>query len=177
MKYVAGEGFIAGDSHVKLSTVVYGNVTNSTGSIIPLMWDFINKGKTLQLYGADMTRFLLDIDEAVNIVFTSLKYKGCNIIPITKSFKIIDLFDIFHENFGLEYEVTQPRTGEKIHEIMASSEEIRRMEINESDNVYLLHPNKDLNMISFKNDEYSSRDVCLTKDELREYLEIKNYYK
>ena len=51
------------------------------------------------------------------------------------------------------------------------------MEINESDNVYLLHPNKDLNMISFKNDEYSSRDVCLTKDELREYLEIKNYYK
>ena len=45
MKFVAGESFIvnAEDSNVKLSTAVYGNVLNSTGSVIPLIWDAIKK--------------------------------------------------------------------------------------------------------------------------------------
>ena len=42
MKYVAGEGFISGASNVKLTTAIYGNGTNSTGSVIPLIWNFIN---------------------------------------------------------------------------------------------------------------------------------------
>jgi hypothetical protein len=45
------------------------------------------------------------------------------------------------------------------------------------DNVYLLDPKKDYNELSFTNDEYSSRDNCLTKEELRDYLKNKNFYK
>ena len=177
MKYVAGESFISNNSNVNLTTVIYGNVTNSTGSIIPLIWDFINKNATLQLYGEDMTRFLLDVDDAVDLVLKSLNYKQSNVIPVAKSFKIKDLFEIFHEEFSLKYVTTSPRTGEKIHEIMASSEEIRRMKFIKEDNLYLLDPKTEYNEVSFINDEYSSRDNCLTKEELRNYLKLKNFYR
>jgi UDP-glucose 4-epimerase len=177
MKYVAGEGFIVGDSNCNLTTAIYGNVTNSTGSIIPLIWKYLEKKETLSLYGSEMTRFLLDVDDAVELILKSFNYKQCNIIPVAKSFKVLDLFDIFKEEFGLSYKVTEPRTGEKIHEIMASSEEIRRMEYIEKDNIFLLHPQKDINELEFINNEYSSRDNCLTKNELYEYLKTKKFYK
>ncbi len=177
MKYVAGEGFISGVSNVKLTTAIYGNVTNSTGSIIPLIWDSIEKGRELQLYGSDMTRFLLDIDEAVNLVLKSVNYENCNLIPTAKSFRVLDLFEIYREKFGLTYKITNPRVGEKIHEIMASSEEVRRMEYINNDNIYLLHPKSDINKVNFMNNEYSSRDVCLHKEELLEYLSSRNFYK
>jgi UDP-glucose 4-epimerase len=177
MKYVAGEGFISGDSNVKLTTLVYGNVTNSTGSIIPLMWDFIDKKIPLKLYGSEMTRFLLDVEEAMDLILKSVNYNNCNLIPIAKSFRIIDLFEIYKEVFGLSYEISNPRTGEKIHEIMASSEEIRRMEFVEKDNIFILHPRKDINKVNFTNNEYSSSDNCLTKNELYEYLKAKNFYR
>lgn len=177
MKYVAGEGFISGKSKCKLTTAIYGNVTNSTGSIIPLIWNCIEKKRSLQLYGNDMTRFLLDVDDAIDLILKSTVYGNCNIIPVTKSFKIKDLFEIYKEKFGLLYEVTEPRTGEKIHEIMASSEEIRRMEFIKEENIYLLHPQKIINKLDFTNNEYSSRDCCLSKEELYTYLDSKNFYK
>lgn len=177
MKYVAGESFISGKSKCKLTTAVYGNVTNSTGSIIPLIWNYIEKGKTLSLYGVEMTRFLLDVEDAVDLVLKSTKYTNCNIIPAAKSFKVKDLFDIYKEEFGLSYKVTEPRTGEKIHEIMAASEEIRRMEFIKKDNIYIIHPQKHINKLQFVNNEYSSRDCCLSKDELYKYLKSKNFYK
>ena len=176
MKYVAGEGFIVGDSNCKLTTAIYGNVTNSTGSIIPLIWNFIKKDETLSLYGVEMTRFLLDVEEAIDLIMKSPFYEGCNIIPIAKSFKVKDLFDIYRKKFGLKYVITEPRTGEKIHEIMASSEEVRRMELVRRDNIYLLHPQKDINKVSFENNEYSSKDHCLTRSQLYDYLESKNFY-
>ncbi len=177
MKYVAGEGFISGESNCKLTTAIYGNVTNSTGSIIPLIWNFIKNNKKLALYGENMTRFLLDVDEAIDLILKSAKYEKCNLVPVANSFKIKDLFEIYSKEFGLKYEITKPRTGEKIHEIMASNEEMRRMEFIKEDNLYLLHPKKEINQISFKNDEYSSRDYCLNKDNLYEYLKNKNFYK
>ena len=177
MKYVAGEGFISGKSKCKLTTAVYGNVTNSTGSVIPLIWDSINKGKTLQLYGVEMTRFLLDVNDAIDLILKSTKYSNCNIVPAAKSFKVKDLFEIYKEEFGLSFEITEPRTGEKIHEIMAASEEIRRMEFIKKDKIYIIHPKKHINKLKFINNEYSSRDYCLSKKELYKYLKSKNFFK
>ena len=177
MKYVAGESFIANNSECNLTTAIYGNVTNSTGSIIPLIWNFIKNDKEIELYNPDMTRFLLDVDDAIDLILKSMDYKNCNVIPVTKSFLIKDLFDIYKENFGLKYKITNERTGEKIHEIMSSSEEIRRMDFIEKDNIYLLYPNKIINKVYFSNNEYSSKDNCLTKQELYNYLNSKNFFK
>jgi UDP-glucose 4-epimerase len=177
MKYVAGECFIAGDSPCNLTTVVYGNVMNSTGSIIPLMWEYIKSGKTLSLYGEDMTRFLLDVDDAVDLILKSLKYKGCNVIPYIRSFRVLELFNMFEKKFGLKYEISEPRTGEKIHEIMASSEEIRRMEYMEDDNLLILDPTSNGDDLEFPNNEYSSRDNTLEYIELERYLEKNNFFR
>ena len=124
-----------------------------------------------------MTRFLLDIEDAINLILKSQNYKNCNLIPISKSFSVKDLFEIYNEEFGLSYDIGIPRVGEKIHEIMASSEEVRRMSKNEKDNIYILHPQRDVNNLEFINNEYSSRDYCITKEDLRNFLKNKNFYK
>lgn len=52
MKFVAGESFIvnSNNSNTKLSCAIYGNVLNSTGSIIPLIWNAIENKYALKLY-------------------------------------------------------------------------------------------------------------------------------
>lgn len=177
MKYVAGEGFISGKSNVKLTTAIYGNVMNSTGSVIPLIWKFIENNRTLQLYSNEMTRFILDIDDGIDLILKAMNFQNCNVIMDAKSFKITDLFEIYADKFGLKYEITEPRSGEKIHEIMASSEEIRRMKYFKEDKLYALYPDRQINEVSFPNNEYSSRDFCITKNELMSFLEKRNYYK
>ena len=125
MKYVAGESFIVNseESTTRLSTAIYGNVMNSTGSIIPLIWDSIKNKRTLVLYSEEMTRFLIEIEDAITLIEESLKVNGFNLIPNLKSFLIKDLFDIYKENFGLQYTIGEPRVSEKLHEMMISKEE------------------------------------------------------
>lgn len=179
MKYVAGESFIANSQNTKtnLSTAVYGNVLNSTGSIIPLMWKSIQDDFSLELYSDEMTRFFIDVEEAVDLVESSLEYDEYNVIPILNSMKIIDLFDIFKEEFGLKYNLSKPRTCEKIHEIMASDEEIPRMKIVDNKNLYLMHQTNVYDEIQFANNQYSSYNVCIGKEDLYAYLQTKEFYK
>lgn len=177
MKYVAGESFISGTSNVLLSTAIYGNIVNSTGSILPLIWNSLNNKLPITLYDPEMTRFLLTIGDAVSVVEKSLKYTNVNVIPVAKSFFISDLFDIFKDKYALNFNISKPRSGEKIHEIMASSEEIPRMEFIEKDDIYLLHQEKTFSKPSFPNNEYSSRDNCLSKKDLDQFLKTHNYFK
>jgi UDP-glucose 4-epimerase len=177
MKYVAGESFISGKSECNLSTAIYGNVTNSTGSIIPLIWNSIEKKTEIYLYNTEMTRFLLDIEDAVSLIIKSTNYGGCNIIPNSKSFKILDLFEIYKEEFGLCYKLSNLREGEKIHECMASSEETRRMEFIKKDNLYVLHQKFVGGGVYFKNGEYSSQDLAISREELYLYLREKNFFR
>ena len=101
MKFVAGEAFIvnAERSNVKLSTAIYGNVLNSTGSIIPLMWDAIHKGYSLKLYSEEMTRFMVDIEQAIDLIEAGLEVSGYNVIPNLSAFKVKDLFEIRYSSY------------------------------------------------------------------------------
>ena len=93
-----------------------------------------------------------------------------------KSFLVKDIFEIYKDMFGLKYKVTKPRVNEKIHEIMASSEEIPRMKYLKKHDVYIIDPVKKFDDVDFKNDEYSSQNVVLSKEELSRYLENKGFY-
>jgi UDP-glucose 4-epimerase len=176
MKYVAGESFISNyeKSNVNLSTVIYGNVLNSTGSILPLMWKSITEGFELFLYGEEMTRFFIDVEDAVDLIGNGLKYTGYNIIPNLKSMKIVDLFKIFKEEYGLKYSISSLRSCEKNHEIMASSDEVPRMKIDNG--TYLMHQTKIFNELKFKNNQYSSEDCIIGENELYYFLKSKNFY-
>lgn len=179
MKYVAGEAFIANvdSTGPKLSSVIYGNVANSTGSIIPMIWNSINKNIPLQLFSTEMTRFIIDIDQAISLIENGLNYNGFNILPNIKSIRILDLFEIYKEKFGLQYTISEPRSGEKIHEIMASNEEVRRMKLVPENNIFIMHPTLEFNNLTFDNNEYSSKDFIMTKNDLISFLENKGYYK
>lgn len=182
MKFVAGELFIvnAERGSTMLSSAIYGNVSNSTGSVIPLIWSSINNSHTLTLYSEEMTRFMLDVDRAIDVIENALNVNGYNVIPNVKSFYIKDLFEIYKEKFGLKYVIGQPRISEKIHEIMIAKEELPRTFYSKDTNNYLMHycDIKKNNMIGkFKNDEYCSRDFTYTKEELEEELKKYNYYK
>ena len=179
MKFVAGESFIvnAEKSNVRLSTAIYGNVLNSTGSIIPLMWDAINRKYKLKLYSQNMTRFMIDIEQAIDLIETALTVTGYNVIPDIKSFRILDLFELYSEKFGLQYDLGIPRISEKIHEMMFSNEEYPR--ITSHKNSYMMHY-KDISDLSASDipfDEFTSDKVVISKDELDKVLQQYEYFK
>lgn len=177
MKFVAGESFIvnAEQSNVRLSTAVYGNVLNSTGSVIPLIWDAIKKGYKLKLYSPQMTRFMIDIEQAIDLIEYGLQVTGYNIIPNLKSFKVQDLFEIYKEEFGLEYESGEPRISEKLHEMMISKEEVPRTTYNADHDVYYMHY-KNVNSSTFDWEEFTSDITLVSKQELKTILQKYEYF-
>jgi UDP-N-acetylglucosamine 4,6-dehydratase len=179
MKFIAGEAFIvnAEKSNVKLSTAIYGNVLNSTGSIIPLIWDAIKKGYKLKLYSPQMTRFMIDIEQAIDLIEHGLQVTGYNIIPNLKSFKVQDLFEIYQEKFGLEYEIGKPRISEKLHEVMISKEEVPRTTYDSYNDIYYMHyKNINPTLNNFNWEEFTSDITVVNKQELESILKKYEYF-
>ena len=175
MKFVAGESFIvnAEKSNVRLSTAIYGNVLNSTGSIIPLMWEAIRKGYPLTLYSPEMTRFMITTDEAIDLIEFGLTLTGYNVIPNIKSFRVLDLFEIYKKKFGLKFILGSPRISEKIHEMMFSAEESPRIKTMNGN--YMMHYSDVYNEeLPFK--EYVSDQVVVNQNELDQMLQKYNYF-
>lgn len=177
MKFVAGESFIvnAEKSNVRLSSAIYGNVLNSTGSIIPLIWDAIKNKYRLKLYSEEMTRFMIEIDHAIDLIEYGLRETGVNVIPNLKSFLVKDLFEIYHEEFGLQYDLGQPRISEKLHEMMVSKEEKSRTFYNTKNDVYYMHYKK-LSNQTFDWNEFTSDKTVVSKQELKKILQKYNYF-
>ena len=175
MKFVAGESFIvnAEKSNVLLSSAIYGNVLNSTGSVIPLIWDAIRKKYKLKVYSTEMTRFMITADQAVDLIEHALTLTGYNVIPDVKAFRIIYLFEIYRELFGLEYELGIPRISEKIHESMFSVEEASRVKANNG--YYIMHY-KDVYNESLPFTDFSSDKVVVDKNELNNILNSYEYF-
>ena len=177
MKFIAGESFIVNSdkSNVRLSSAIYGNVLNSTGSIIPLIWDSINKEYELTLYSDKMTRFMIDIEDAMDLIELGLKVDGYNVIPNLRSFLVKDLFEIYADKFGLKYKKGTPRISEKTHEIMVSKEEAPRTFYNETNDTYFMHYKKIFN--NSLNDEFNSYETTVSKQELIKILNHYNFFK
>lgn len=179
MKFVAGESFIVNSEifSTKLSSVVYGNVLNSTGSIIPLIWDSIKNNYSLFLFDEKMTRFLMEVDRAIDSIELALQTTGFTVVPKLQSFRVKDLFDIYSDRFGLKWKKGVPRVSEKIHEQMISPYESTRVKKDEKNNIFLIHYKNIYNEVDFCKNGYSSEDYCMSKEELDLYLEKFNYFK
>lgn len=179
MKFVAGEAFIlnAEEEKTKLSSVIYGNVLNSTGSIIPLIWDSIKKGYPLKLYGEQMTRFVIHIDDAVDCIEYALETTGHNIIPDLKSIRVKDMFEIYEKEFGLRWELGEPRISEKIHEQMIAPQEIDRVFFDKENQMYLMHYKNIHGDSGLPAVGLTSESCVLSKNEVQELLKKYNFFK
>lgn len=103
----------------------YGNVLNSSGSIIPYLQANGPTGNPYTLTHPDMTRFIMTLSHSVNLIEYALVHGKHNeiVIPFIYSMKIADLFTIFEKKFNKTHIVTGLRCKEKIHEDLISVSE------------------------------------------------------
>lgn len=125
----------------KFLCVRYGNVIASRGSIVPLFVEQIKRGGPVTITLAEMTRFLLSLERAVDTVLAAVREgkRGETYVPQIPSARVADIARaLMPEGKELEMVFTGIRPGEKIHEIMVSEEEVYRT--TERDGYYIILP-------------------------------------
>tara|TARA_A100001011_G_scaffold329165_1_gene354280 strand:- start:902 stop:2875 length:1974 start_codon:yes stop_codon:yes gene_type:complete len=120
-----------GENDVNFSTVRFGNVLESSGSVIPKFKKQIKEGGPITLTHKDVTRYFMTITEAAELVLQAGalgKHSEVFVLDMGKSIKIIDLiskmiklsgFTIKDDNNpdgDIEIKVTGLRSGEKLYE-------------------------------------------------------------
>ncbi len=127
-KIFTESNYSKGSRNIKFSCVRYGNVLESTGSVIPFFESKITKNEKIPLTDPRMTRFIISPMQAVELIFNALKYciGGEIFVPKLPAFKIVDLIEILHEKYNCsnEIDLIGLRPGEKIHELMINEAEI-----------------------------------------------------
>ena len=129
----------------------YGNVMCSRGSVIPLFMEQIKQGKPLTLTDPAMTRFLMNLDEAVDLVKFAFEHANPGDLFIQKApaSTIGDLAEAVQRLFGhTGTRVIGTRHGEKLYETLMTREEILRAE--DMGNYFRVHADtRDLNYDKF----------------------------
>lgn len=124
--FVAGNVYVGQRGFPRFSVVRYGNVAASRGSIIPLWEKMLREGvKALPLTDKRMTRFWITLEQSVNLVIDCLKVmRGGEIfVPKIPSIHMADLAEAMAPGFPLD--ICGIRPGEKLHELMISSDDAR----------------------------------------------------
>ena len=110
----------------------YGNVMASRGSVIPLFVDALLEGRKLTVTDPSMTRFLMSLDDSVNLVFHAFNHGQSGDIFVQKApaatvGAIVEALEkIF--NTTADVEIIGTRHGEKLFESLLSREEMARAE-------------------------------------------------
>jgi len=123
-----------GSSKIKFCCVRFGNVLNSSGSVIPIFKRQIETGNTITITDNNMTRFFMDLPEAVNLVLKAAeKVEGGEIFILKmKALKIKDIAEVMVEELApkhgknaseFSYKVIGIRPGEKLNESLLTKEE------------------------------------------------------
>lgn len=110
----------------------YGNVMCSRGSVIPLWIDQIKQKKPITVTEPNMTRFIMSLEEAVDLVLYAFEHGNAGDILVQKApaCTIGDQAEAVRELFGSDDEVKQIgiRHGEKMYETLLTNEECSRAE-------------------------------------------------
>jgi len=150
-------------SKIKIIGTRYGNVMASRGSVIPLFYDQIKDNKPITITDPNMTRFMMSLDNAVELVLYAFqngntgdifvqKAPSTTIGELAETMKTIYNSNTKIKNIGI-------RHGEKIHETLLSQEE-RIVAEDLGDYFRIPADNRDLNY-----DKYFSKGVKAPKSE------------
>jgi UDP-N-acetylglucosamine 4,6-dehydratase/5-epimerase len=127
----------SGDRVTRFSSVRYGNVVGSRGSVIPLFKKQRDTG-TITLTDDRMTRFWITLEQGVRFVIRAitLMQGGEVFVPKIPSMHVTDLANVIAP--GCKLDVIGIRPGEKLHEQLVSSEESRYAL--EFEDMYIIQP-------------------------------------
>ena len=110
----------------------YGNVMASRGSVIPLFVKQIKEGSTLTITDPNMTRFLMSLEDSVDLVLHAFEHgtQGDIFVQKAPASTVADLAQAIKEVFGQDnpVRVIGTRHGEKLYETLVSREEMARVE-------------------------------------------------
>lgn len=156
--------------------VRYGNVLASRGSVIPLFHEQIKNGGPVTVTTADMTRFLLPLERAVDTICAAIAQArpGEIYVPKIPAARIIDVARALIGERKIELVVTGIRPGEKVHEILVSDEEAwRTYDVGDYYSVAPMLPEvaKTKPATPPVNKEYSSASYLMTAEETARLLE------
>ena len=160
--------------------VRYGNVIASRGSVIPLFQEQIKNGGPLTITSQEMTRFILSMDKATDIIIDAISCAeaGDIYVPDLPAINILDLAEAMIDDRGIEIKVIGVRPGEKIHEILISEEEIPRT--TKRGDYYVICPVlPKIRKVKIEKPvldrELSSADYFMSKDQLKDFLQAGDY--
>ncbi len=116
--FVAGNSY-AGSVGTSFSVVRYGNVIGSRGSVMPFFMNIKDSG-IIPITDDRMTRFLITLDQGIDLVFKALDISigGEIFVPKIPSMKMTDVAKSIAPNCDIK--ITGIRPGEKLHESMIS---------------------------------------------------------
>ena len=172
--------------NTKVVMVRYGNVLESTGSVIPYFKSLLESGQDyLPITHPDMTRFLITLDDAVELIDWTYNHPyshGKIAVPKIKAMKVTDIADCLikekinekqmsmafatdgDDEVDVELKIVGIRPGEKLHEELISTEEWLRTE--EHDN-YLIGTEP----INEELWSYNSKDSLMDSSETYKFLQ------
>jgi len=132
----AANNNVRGNGPVFISTR-FGNVLGSRGSVIPIFREQIRQGGPVTVTRPEMTRFIMSIREAIQLVIDSVQLANGGEVFVTKMpvIQIQDLAEVMirelaplcgHRSDSLKTEVIGTKPGEKMYEELMNDEETRR---------------------------------------------------
>jgi UDP-N-acetylglucosamine 4,6-dehydratase len=185
----ANEG--KGSKQTIFSTVRFGNVSFSRGSVIPLFEEQIRQKKPVTITNPEMTRFMMSLSDTIELVFkATLLAKGGEVfilkMPIVRLGDLVDvIIETYAEKYHCKKESIEKRTiglrpGEKMfEELMTESESAVGFE---TDDMLIIPPQLQMPSLSYNISDYpnarhctmnrySSRDIKpISKEEIKRLL-------
>lgn len=157
----------------------YGNVMASRGSVIPLFVSQIKAGHAITITDPDMTRFMMTLEDAINLVLFAFRKgaPGDTLVQKAPAAQIGQLARVLMQMFGrgVDVRVIGTRHGEKKHESLLNREEMVRADdlgdyfrvgADSRDLNYTMFFEKGEKKISREEDYTSANTHALTDDEL-----------
>ena len=189
-KLVTSANFYKGDRDCVFSSVRFGNVMGSRGSVIPLFKQQIKDGGPVTITDPTMTRFMMSMSQAVELVLKSVDMAQGGEVFIFKmpTVNISDLAEVLIEGLAPRYGYTSEDIdvtiigtipGEKMYEeLMTEDEAVRSLE---REDMFIITPEIKDELSGFDESaygatpiwskDYVSKDaVPITKDEIRSIL-------
>ena len=136
-----GERLITAASSLSKDTICastrFGNVLGSSGSVLPIFYSQLLAGKPLSVTDSNMSRFIMTIEQAADLVLESLfEMKGGEVfvtkMPVVNILKLGEALWLLMKQVGLpvsdsfEYDIIGVKPGEKLYEELMTDEETRR---------------------------------------------------